>query len=401
MKLAIMADLHIGYERFDEDAYRQAREALEHASGVADAVLIAGDIFDKRSPKPEVIAQAINIFRDMSRRKWPAKVGEFRSKYGASAYTDVPIIAIPGTHERVAEGKENVLQLLALAGLLVDASEATAVLEMGQERVAVTGMGGVSEERVVECIAGLNPVPTPGAFNVFMMHQSVFELLPFNDAFIRYEGLPKGFDLYVNGHIHGRVEAMVHGRDFIIPGSTVLTQLKDSEQEAKGFVLFDTKSYTHEFMAIKSRPFVSSKLEFKEAQPKEVARRAEEAIDRAIARAGENPIVRVVLSGTVERGTAGIDIPLNAVRAKYAGRAEVVLESELETPEIRQEIADLRENKIEGVSIKEIGMAAFSAKLKEHGFDGDGMPASRLFDVLSDTQNREKVLKEAMQLLDG
>ena len=48
--------MHIGYERFYDDAYTQAKEALERASELADAIIIPGDVFDRRAPKPEVMA---------------------------------------------------------------------------------------------------------------------------------------------------------------------------------------------------------------------------------------------------------------------------------------------------------------------------------------------------------
>ncbi|MCL5413496.1 MAG: hypothetical protein M1569_03795 [Candidatus Marsarchaeota archaeon] len=63
MKIAILSDFHLGYERFREDAYRQAEEALTRAAGLADAMIIPGDIFDNRMPRPDVIAEAINLFR--------------------------------------------------------------------------------------------------------------------------------------------------------------------------------------------------------------------------------------------------------------------------------------------------------------------------------------------------
>ena len=239
MKIAIVSDLHIGYERFRQDALRQAKMALEKAIGIADAILVPGDIFDKRAPKPDVIAEAINLFRDLrDSNTLGSEIAEFRGQ--GSIYTKFPIIAVPGTHERTAAGKENPLALLSLAGLLADTSESTTIIRKGDERVAVFGLGGVPEEQVKSELLRLKPSPVPGAFNIFMFHQSIYEILPFNDSFIHYDDLPDGFDLYVCGHIHNRIEATVHGKPFLIPGSTVLTQLKDKEQERKGFIVFDT-----------------------------------------------------------------------------------------------------------------------------------------------------------------
>ena len=44
MKIAILSDFHLGYERFKEDAYVQAREAMEKAAGLCDMLIIPGDI---------------------------------------------------------------------------------------------------------------------------------------------------------------------------------------------------------------------------------------------------------------------------------------------------------------------------------------------------------------------
>src|SRR5271169_4359939 len=98
MKIAIVSDMHIGYERFSEDAIRQATAAMKLANEVADAVILPGDIFDKRAPKPDVIAQAINLFRDAAAMKWNARVVEFKG--ATQKFTDVPVVAISGTHER-------------------------------------------------------------------------------------------------------------------------------------------------------------------------------------------------------------------------------------------------------------------------------------------------------------
>ncbi|MCW6160211.1 MAG: DNA repair exonuclease [Candidatus Micrarchaeales archaeon] len=400
MKLAIVSDLHIGYERFAEDAFRQAKDALEKASKMADAILIPGDVFDKRAPKPEVIAQAINIFRELSRKEWKARVVEFESKDPSNRmHTNVPIIAIPGTHERTSEGKENVLELLALAGLLVDASEARVVIENGGEKIAVFGLGGISEDRVKEVLTRINPAPLPGMFNVFMMHQSTFELLPFDENVIRFDDLPRGFDLYVDGHIHSRYEGIVHGKKFLIPGSTVLTQLKDGEQGKKGFIVFDTSNSSHRFIEIDSRPFFSINLKFEDATPKAVLERSDAEIEKVLSAGGDRPILKLHLEGTIAKGFTNTDMPLRSLSSKYSQRLMLEIDSsKLRSPDAEKEIEQIREGNIGGTSVKELGMGIFISKLKEQNFDS-GINASRLFEILSSGNSKEKVLKEADELL--
>jgi DNA repair exonuclease SbcCD nuclease subunit len=398
MKLAIVSDLHIGYERFAEDAFKQAKEALDLASKVADAILLPGDIFDKHSPKPEVLAQAINIFRELSKKNWHAKAVSFSGK--GKSYTDIPVVAISGTHERTIEGKDNPLNLLALAGLLVDTSEATTIIEKDGERVSVFGLGGLSDDRAKEKLKEINPKPTSDTFSIFMFHQSVYELLPFDKGILHYDDLPKGFDLYVCGHIHNKSEALVHGKKFLISGSTVLTQLKDGEQEKKGFILFDTATYSYEFKYIDSREFVSKMLNFESADPKAVAERCESEIDSILAKSKGKPIVKLCLEGTIKDGFTAIDMPVQGIAKRYAGRAEISIDSsKLVSPRLESSIEDIRDSKIGGVPIKELGMSLFASRLRELKFD-DSISVSELFEILSGSTNKEKVIKEAGEFLD-
>lgn len=398
MKIAIVSDMHIGYERFAEDAYVQAKEALEKASEMADMIIMPGDIFDRRSPKPEVIAQAINIFRDLSKKEWKAKVTKFDGR-GTRNHTSVPIIGISGTHERTAFGKDNPLTLLGLAGLIVDTSEATTLVEKGNEKVSVFGLGGLSEERVKETLAELDPKPMKGAFNIFMFHQSVYELLPFSEDFIHYSDLPKGFDLYVDGHIHSRVDENVHGKKFLIPGSTVLTQLKEGEQEAKGFILFDTNKYSYEFVHINSRQLVFKNLEFNGAKPEDVRGKCEREIESILEGSNKMPIIKLRLKGTIGHGFSSTDMPLHSVVVKYSGKAVIEIDnSRLVNPEMQSDIENLRENKIGNIPVKDLGINLLGEKLKEQKFD-EGINYSELFNILSDQSKKEKVLKEATDFL--
>jgi DNA repair exonuclease SbcCD nuclease subunit len=400
MKIAIVSDMHIGYERFVEDAYVQAKEALEKASEMADIIIMPGDVFDRRSPKPEIIAQAINIFRDLSKKDWKARVTDFKGR-GTKTHTDVPVVGISGTHERTAFGKDNPLTLLGLAGLIVDSSEATTTIKKGNEIVSIFGLGGLSEERVKETLKELDPQPVKGSFNIFMFHQSVYEILPFSDDFIHYSDLPKGFDLYVDGHIHSRVEEKVHGKLFLIPGSTVLTQLKEGEQEEKGFILFDTEKYSYEFIKINCRQLVFKNLDFKDVKPNEVKTRCEEEIDEILSKSRSMPIIKLKLQGTIDSGFSSTDMPLHSVVVKYSSKAMIEIDnSKLINPQMQSEIENLRDNKIGNMPVKELGMNILGEKLKEQKFDGK-INYAELFNILSDGSKKEKVLKDAIDFLNS
>jgi DNA repair exonuclease SbcCD nuclease subunit len=397
MKIAIISDIHLGYERFEEDALSQASEAFEKASTLADAILIPGDVFDKRYPKPEIIAQAINLFRELSKKEWGTKIIDFQGK--SRIFSTAPIVAISGTHERIAEGKENALMLLSLAGLLADTSESVTTLQKGQEKVAIFGLGGLSEETVKEKLKQIDPKPIKGVFNIFMFHQSVYEILPFSDHFIHYDDLPKGFDLYVCGHIHSKVEGTVHGKKFLIPGSTVITQLKDQEQEKKGFMIFDTEDNSHKFIPINSRVFISKKINISNAKPTDITRKIEEEINDILSKEKDKPIIKIKIEGKIESGFSNSDMSIRSLLVKYSSKAYLSIDSsQLSNPDVESKIEGLREGKIGDISVKELGLLTFLSKLKEQGIN-NSIDVNELFNILSGPGSREKILKAANEFL--
>ncbi len=399
MKIAIVSDMHLGYERFKADAYEQAKSSMELASSMADAIIIPGDVFDNRSPKPEVLAQAINIFREASKREWKARVSNYHGD--RSTFTDVPIVAISGTHERTAVGRDNALRLLDLAGLLVDTSEATTVISNGADRVAIYGLGGISEEIVTDKIKELDPRPVPGSFNIFMLHQSIYELLPFSDQFMKLNDLPIGFDLYVDGHIHNMIEESVHGKKLLIPGSTVLTQLKDSETESKGFILFDTSDSTYKFIKIKSRRFVSKNIEVEDAGREDIRKLCEEVIESSIT-GSDYPIIRIRLSGTIKNGVTNGSLGLKGIISKYSGKAIVDIDSSrVSNPELQTNIESVRNNEVGGMSIRERGLEILNSQLKQMNV-GPEIRTTELLDILvNGSSKKNEFIEDALRVLDS
>lgn len=394
MKIAILSDFHLGYERFREDAYRQADIALTKASQMADVMLIPGDIFDNRTPKPDVIAEAIKIFSKASKKEWGAKIIKFIGE--GQHYTDIPIIAIPGTHERRAQDAIDPVDILGMIGLVVDVSDATAVVEKDGERVAVVGIGGIADERFREVVVAADPKPVKDAFSIFMFHESVYELLPFSPSFIKQEELPEGFDLYVCGHIHSRVDSQVHGKKFIIPGSTVLTQLKAGEQESKGFYVYDTKSGKYEFVTIESRRFVVVNVKLGTGEDVDFVERE---IEKAVGKADDMPIVRVVLEGRLDNGS-GVEMELSALPKKYQSRAIVeVARSGIDTDAIKDANSGISSNALENVPIKEYGMNVLAGKLKGTGASFGKISAVELFEMLSSDGTKDKIINAVMNSL--
>jgi threonine aldolase len=60
---------------------------------------------------------------------------------------------------------------------------------------------------------------------------------------------------------------------------------------------------------------------------------------------------------------------------------------------------EVREGKLGDVPVKELGMRMFASRLKENKFEMK-VDGARLFEVLSGDKSKEKVIKEAQELLD-
>ena len=71
MKLAVISDLHLGFQfgtKRGEDAFRNATEAFSKAiSEKPNLILLAGDIFHDKIPKPEVTIRAIELFQQFKK----------------------------------------------------------------------------------------------------------------------------------------------------------------------------------------------------------------------------------------------------------------------------------------------------------------------------------------------
>ncbi|MBI5046581.1 DNA repair exonuclease, partial [Candidatus Micrarchaeota archaeon] len=290
MKIAIFSDPHLGYARFEEDSYVQAECAIIDASNRADVIFCAGDIFDIKIPKLETLKRAVDIFNKAT----------------------VPVYAIHGNHERRSKDLTGPAQLLASSTDIVLLHGQSAIFEKNGERVQLFGLGSVPEEyadsALKKCMERF--VPDPSGFKILMLHQSIKELMPDAEEEISLEYLDSlPFDLVINGHIHKTIVDL--GGRFLIPGSTVITQLKKDEMESKGYFLYDTKTKTSEFVPIQSRKFFYEELKFENASESEIKQKIKETIQRNRL-SHPNCLVAIKLDGTLKDGLGHSDISLDS-----------------------------------------------------------------------------------------
>lgn len=377
MRIAILSDFHLGYERFSEDAFTQAQSAMAQAMEQADAILLAGDLFDTKLPRPEVLSQAFSIFRLPLAKKWEARIESFSAKDGRAQLCGAPVIAIHGTHEMRVKSMVNPIQLLASAGFLVNAHSATVVLGKGGERAAITGMGGVPERQAKGAIEALDPKPVPGACNIFVFHQTLSELIPAAEGAMSAEDLPGGFDLYVSGHLHAHSDTNVSGKRILIPGSTVITQLRKEEAKEKGFYIFDTATKKSEFVGIETREFIFRELSLSSAKPEDAIGMMRREIESALSLAKRGkPVIRLKVSGTLS-GPAQLDT--SVLEKAFSGRAFLAIDQSFASSSLRQKIDQLRGARQGAASLLEMENEMLFARLRQKGVE----PTSELQEMIA------------------
>lgn len=379
MKIGIVSDLHLGYSRWPEDAYKQAREALLKAVEMSDVVIMPGDIFDKENPSIDVISQMLHILLEIESTEWGKNIKTYDDK-GNQLSNRLPIAVIHGTHERVEKKKIGPVKFIDLTKYWVDINNKSVIFEKNGEKVRIFGMGGVPEDLAKETLKNINPRPKPEMFNIFVLHQTFNELIPIKkEEYLTLNDLPKGFDLYINGHIH-KYTIKMNGK-FIIPGSTVITQLKSDEQEAKGFVIYDTSTKTHEFVKINSRPFVMKTLTFEETQPDEIMKKINNVIDE-IVKEYPMPIIRIVLEGTLPKGLKPSDLTFNIDNPKAF---KIYIDNMFEGHTIESTIERVKNIKRENKDPKKIGFVMLTEKLSSINFPFN---VEELFDHLAESPDK-------------
>lgn len=337
MKIAILADMHLGYGRFEEDSFKQAEYALKDAEKKADILIIAGDIFDVKIPKFETIKRVADIFSTIKK----------------------PVYTIHGNHERRGRDMVNPLEFLCFFPNVHYFHGKTEIIKAGDEEITITFMGSVPEEFAKTNLNKLvqrEPLnQSLKTFKILVIHQSIKEFVYQIEEELCLDDLRDlPFDLIINGHIHQYTKELNGG--LIIPGSTVITQLKKDEQGKRGYVLYDTQKKEHEFIPINSRLFFYKEFVFEDASLVEVKEKIENWINK-IKTEHKDAILKIKLCGTLKKDLTSTNISLVYSDGIY-------LQNNLNNKSTGEKIKKLQERNNEKILIKERILSQFNKKLK-------------------------------------
>lgn len=368
MKIGFITDTHFGYKRFEKDALVQGREAILAAAEEADLLILGGDNFDAALPKMETLAGVADILQQAT------------TIMKAKGITYMPIVGIHGNHDRRAKGYINPTELLARMGLLEYIHNKTIQRTLGDETVAISGLGNVPDDLAKEALQQFSCKPVPNAFNILVVHQTFqeFEAIE-HENYLTFDDLPAGYDLYLCGHSH---KPNLTGK-LLNPGSTVITQLRKDEIGERGWLLYDTKSKKAEFRQIASREFVWLEYEFSNATPKEVEKKVWEVFNSY---ANKNKIVKVVLNGALGAGFQASDIHLPNFAEDF------FVENRINSENFRERINEIRKKREQKLSVKDFGIDILKKHLANTNYNlGD---PSELFASLVDGTAFEKIKEQ-------
>jgi len=345
--ISIASDFHLGYgyntER-ENDCFFVLEELLKEQS---DLILFAGDLFDSRIPRLEVLSEAMHFLAKLKGMESKIRFIECDKKINKRAIQGIPFISIYGNHDR-RPNLINPVQSLEKAGLLINLHCQKIVFELNGEKIAIYGMSYVPEKYSKDVLSEWNPKPVPDAKNILLLHQNIdpFIYSDGDEVNIKMSDLPKGFDLIVNGHIHWKNEVPLGNGKLILPGSTVQTQLNKKESEIrKGYFILDPElKFELKFKEIKQRDFYYEKANTNEEVEKFLKNIPEKEL---------NPIIKMQIKNTSK-------LDLNIIEKKYKDKSILVFKKEMFNTFEKQKTEILRKQ----LSAEEYGLKLLKEKSK-------------------------------------
>jgi DNA repair exonuclease SbcCD nuclease subunit len=389
MKLAVLSDFHFGFGyslELENDSFENADEAMEKALD-ADLILILGDIFDSRFPKTSTWGNAIKVLvKPLTKESRGVKLIQSTKEMkeiSKRIMNHLPVVALHGTHERKGNGETNAVEVLENAGLLIHLHCETVIFEKDGINVAIHGMSGVPERFAKDVLQQWNPQPVKGCYNILLLHQSIepFVYSPLEPPSISVSNLPKGFDLIIDGHIHGHNRIKLGESTLLLPGSTIVTQFEKSEDEVeKGIYFVDLgEEMKIDFVPLeKNRKFFYEEVLLQDGSAKEqIERRITEILNSNFQKL---PIIRIKIYG---KEAEVLDQDLKDLSRRYSDKAILIFAKELESPEITKKVEFLRAMREQKLSVEEMGLELLRKNLDEFGFSSS-FDYENVFKLLSD-----------------
>lgn len=245
MKFAVIADLHIGaFEHsapvLEELLWARLESVCDYARENCQAMFIAGDIFHSAAPGPKNIIRFVRLVREQ--------------------LPNLSVFVVKGSHDS-GTGEDDYLSVLDAAGVIQLLSTTPAKLDY-LHICALPGLRGGMETKTK--LAKLETKRYP---SLFFYHTAIREALPehLRDKIpsIKLADLPRGYDVYVGGHLHWPYALTSHKAPVLSPGALVGSTFADLAQAERGTMLelkLHNSAWTHKTVTMPGKPIVSEKV---------------------------------------------------------------------------------------------------------------------------------------------
>lgn len=286
-KILIASDVHLGFSERHHlrgtDSFDSFEEVLQAAQRHdVDLILLAGDLFHVNKPSIGTMNRASALIRkycfgeyddENSGPRFHIRGHKQANFLDPNLKVRYPIFTIHGNHDDpTGVNQTSVIDLLDSSGLvnyigkrnhIEDVVLKPIVLEKGQTKIILYGLGSMHEERLHHLIKAdkfnyMQPDDDlTKYFKIVLVHQN--RIPRPNTKYLNPADLDELPDLVIWGHEHGcpgELEYFEGGNFFILqPGSTVATSLSDAEAGDKCYGIM-----TVNFDPIKEKPRFKVKM---------------------------------------------------------------------------------------------------------------------------------------------
>ena len=249
IKFLHAADIHLGYQQYGlPERYDDFADAFQWVVDTAldecvDFLLIAGDLFEKRTLDPRTLLIAVTEFERLQEAK-------------------IPVVSIEGNHERTYGDSFSWLEYLNQRDLLYlldcsrrdeswlpkpwDQEECTGgYVDLAGARVyGLRYQGAQTGAALNEIGAAIATAPPHGAaFSIFLAHTSVEGYFDQGHPFVRQQDLAslrRCVDYLALGHVHAPYAGSVGQGDWLYnPGSPETWSSEEWQYQSKGALLVE------------------------------------------------------------------------------------------------------------------------------------------------------------------
>ncbi len=304
MLFAHMSDIHLGFQK-QENLQKIEQQIFERAldecvKRKVDFILIPGDLFHVNIPEMRVQKFAFSKFRQVHEN-------------------GIPIYVVYGSHD-FSPVSNSVIDLLKETGYITkvtkvaQSTEDSIILDFiidPKTGAKITGLPGlkVGKDEVYYQKLDRKALEKETGFKIFLFHGGIDEMKLESDPdadFMPLSMLPRGFDYYAGGHMHGFLHQRYDDhQDVVYPGTPFAGYHMDLEENARGkergivFVEFDDKVKKVEFFPIKNGEYEMIEID---ADKKNSSSVNSELLEKIRTIKPENKIVIVKIQGELTDG---------------------------------------------------------------------------------------------------